>query len=224
MFRSAVGKVMWVGRAAVFLVGLAVILALILGMASTALGANGQPFVLGKAANSASKATGLVGKIADTTKAALSVTNTRGGPAVDLRVGNASVPADDVAPMKVNSNHLVANLNADRLDGRDASDIAEDARPFAASVNADGSLARSNRTGISSVNLANSTGVYKVTLPVDVSGCMPLATTGNQTGSTGVTNAMIETARGDIPQSVFVETATSGGTPIDVPFAIAVFC
>jgi hypothetical protein len=42
MVRSAVG------RATVFLVGLAVILAVVLGVATSALGANGNPFLLGK--------------------------------------------------------------------------------------------------------------------------------------------------------------------------------
>lgn len=48
MGRSAAKKVLWVGRATVFFVGLAVILALIFGVASTALGADGNPFLLGK--------------------------------------------------------------------------------------------------------------------------------------------------------------------------------
>ncbi len=38
---------MWVGRATVFLMGFAVILSLVLGAASTALGADGKPFLLG---------------------------------------------------------------------------------------------------------------------------------------------------------------------------------
>jgi hypothetical protein len=38
MARSVFGKVMWVGRATVFLVGLAVILALVFGAASVAFG------------------------------------------------------------------------------------------------------------------------------------------------------------------------------------------
>jgi hypothetical protein len=70
----------------VFLVGLAVILALVFGVASTALGANGGSFVLGKAANSATKMTGLVGNVADTTKAAVQVSNTKGGSALELKV------------------------------------------------------------------------------------------------------------------------------------------
>ncbi len=48
MVRSTVGKVMWIGRATVFLVGLAVILALVLGVASTALGADGKPSLVGQ--------------------------------------------------------------------------------------------------------------------------------------------------------------------------------
>jgi hypothetical protein len=42
MIRSAASKVMWVGRAAVFVVGLAVILALVFGIASAALAGNGD--------------------------------------------------------------------------------------------------------------------------------------------------------------------------------------
>jgi hypothetical protein len=44
MIRSTPGKVMWPGRATVFLVGLAVIPALEFGVASEVLGANGDFF------------------------------------------------------------------------------------------------------------------------------------------------------------------------------------
>ena len=47
MVRNVFSKVMWVGRATVFFVGLAVILALVFGVASTALGADGNFFKLG---------------------------------------------------------------------------------------------------------------------------------------------------------------------------------
>jgi hypothetical protein len=122
MVRSVVKKVMWVGRATMFMVGLAMILALLLGVASMALGANGNPIILGKAKNTASKVTGLVGNLADTTKPALRVTNTKGGSALELRVGDpAANPATkSVAPMKVDSQAKVANLNADQLDGKDS--------------------------------------------------------------------------------------------------------
>lgn len=128
MLRNAASRVMWVGRATVFLVGLAVILAVIFGVASTALGKNGNPFILGKATNTATKVTGLVGKIADTTKAALSVNNTRGGPALELKVGNPTatfpIQPNDVAPMTVNSTKRVDNLNADSLDGMNSTEFA----------------------------------------------------------------------------------------------------
>lgn len=114
---------MWVGRATVFLVGLAVILALVVGVASTVSahsGVDNKLFHLGHS-NSASKPTSLVSTLADAAKSALIVQNKSGGPALDLRVGNATTPANDVAPMSVNSNEVVTNLNADTLDGQEAS-------------------------------------------------------------------------------------------------------
>jgi hypothetical protein len=59
MVKSVAKKVIWVGRATVFLVGLAVILALSFGVASTALGADGKPFLLG-VSNAATKVSTLV--------------------------------------------------------------------------------------------------------------------------------------------------------------------
>lgn len=48
MLRSAIDKLMWAGKATVFMMGLALMLALIFGMASAAFGANGGNFILGK--------------------------------------------------------------------------------------------------------------------------------------------------------------------------------
>ena len=91
-----VSKVMWVGRATVFVVGLAVIVALLFGVATTALGANGDFFKVGRS-NSAS---------------AVSVLDKRGtGPALRLEVGNGK-------PLAVDSSARVDNLNADRVDGK----------------------------------------------------------------------------------------------------------
>lgn len=101
MVRSIFSKVMWVGRATVFLLGLAVILAAVMGMASMALAANGKPFILGKS-NIATK----VSKLA---KSGV-------GPALDLRV-------DSGPPLAVNSDERVANLNADEVDGKSAGEI-----------------------------------------------------------------------------------------------------
>ncbi len=92
---------------------LAVVVALALVAAPAAFAANGNPFILGKAENTATKVTGLIGNVASA--AALKVTNLNGGPALDLRVNIG------VAPMKVNSSTRVDNLNADQLDGQDSS-------------------------------------------------------------------------------------------------------
>jgi len=97
------GKVMWVGRATIFTVGLAVVLAVVLGVTTTALAAvPGDPFKLGKV-NVVNKVTTLV---------------KRGpGPALSLKV-RAGQP-----PLAVNSNGKVARLNADRLDGKDSTEF-----------------------------------------------------------------------------------------------------
>ena len=94
-------KVMWVGRAAIFLVGLSVILALIFGVATTALGANGNPFLLGK----------------KNVATAVSTLLKRGaGPALRLSVGSGP-------PLSVNSSSKVTNLNSDSIDGKDVTQI-----------------------------------------------------------------------------------------------------
>ena len=101
MLRNAASKVMWVGRATVFVVGLAVIVALVLGAATAAFGANGDVFRIGQS-NFAS---------------AVSVLDKSGaGPALRLLV-------DSGPPLAVNSQGKVANLNADRLDGKHATQI-----------------------------------------------------------------------------------------------------
>lgn len=120
MLRSAVSKVMWVGRATVFLVGLAVILAVVFGMASMALGANGNPWILGHG------------------NVATAITSLGGAAGVDgpmLRITNNDAAANDTAlnlnvqsgepPMTVDSPTKVTNLNSDQLDGKDQRAFAD---------------------------------------------------------------------------------------------------
>ena len=118
MVRSVFGKVMWVGRATVFLVGLAVILALIFGVATAAFAAlskPGDPFKLG-VVNEIDRLTTLVGAKAG---ALLKVDNNGTGPALQLEA-RAGKP-----PLVVKANSGTAtNLSADRLDGMDASELA----------------------------------------------------------------------------------------------------
>jgi hypothetical protein len=101
--RTAASTVMWVGRATVFLVGLSVILALIFGVASTALGANGKPFLLGKK-NVATAVSTLLRK--------------GPGPALKLKVGPGQPPlVANAAAGKA------TNLDADKIDGQDVTQI-----------------------------------------------------------------------------------------------------
>ena len=112
MLHRARNTVMWVGKAAVFLIGLAVIAVTVLGVASTAFAGNGDPLKLGQK-NTATKLTTLIGNVVS--GAALSVRNSGVGPALDLRVEPGQ------PPMVVSTNTLVANLNADTVDGKSAS-------------------------------------------------------------------------------------------------------
>jgi hypothetical protein len=99
VLRSVGSKVAWVGRTASMVFGLALVLALVVGVATAAFGANGDFFKVGKP-NFAS---------------AVSVLDKSGaGPALRLLV-------DSGAPLAVNSSGKVDNLNADRVDGRDSS-------------------------------------------------------------------------------------------------------
>ena len=113
MLGKAVGKVVWAGRATVFLVGLAVILALMFGAATTAMGADGRPFLLGKR-NVASAISTLVKQGT--------------GPALKLQVGPGQ------PPLAVNSSARVASLNAasaGRADSAARADTAADADKLA---------------------------------------------------------------------------------------------
>jgi hypothetical protein len=114
MIRGALSKVMWVGKATVFLVGLAVILALVFGVAFTALGANGQNFILGSLNNRATAITKLTGTVGGPALRVSNPTADDGSTALDLEV------ASGMAPMNVNSSTKVTTLNADLLDGKNS--------------------------------------------------------------------------------------------------------
>jgi hypothetical protein len=106
-------EAMKLGRATVFAVGLAVILSMVLGVATTALAAMpGDPFKLGRI-NSIDRLSTLVGTTAN---AMLRVDNDGTGPALSLQAG-ANRP-----PIVVNAAAGKAtNLDADELDGQNSS-------------------------------------------------------------------------------------------------------
>jgi hypothetical protein len=116
MLRSAASKVMWAGRATVFLVGLAVIVGVVFGLASTAFGSNGDPLRLGQG-NVATKLTALGGKLGVNGAMLKLVTKHDGADDTALRL--EVDPTEP--PMSINSTTKVNGFNADQLDGKDAS-------------------------------------------------------------------------------------------------------
>lgn len=114
--RSVFSKVMRVGRVTALALGVAVMVAVVLGLASAALAhkADRGFFHLGHA-NAVDKISSLVGSA---TSPMLRVYNKGTGTALQLLVEDASKP-----PMTVNSSVRVPKLNADKLDGRDATDF-----------------------------------------------------------------------------------------------------
>ena len=115
MVRSVLSKVAWVGRTASMVFGLALVMALVLGVASMALGANGQAWILGQN-NAATAITKLAGS-AGVNGPMLQLINNNpdaNDTALDLRVQAGE------APMRVNSAGKVANLNSDAVDGLDS--------------------------------------------------------------------------------------------------------
>ncbi len=103
--------------------GLALVLALILGVVTMAAAAvPGDPFKLGQY----NRVDGLTVLASTLAGPVLRVDNDGSGPALDLRVGDPRTTdpfKKTVAPMKVDSPARVDLLNADRLDGKSASRI-----------------------------------------------------------------------------------------------------
>jgi hypothetical protein len=108
MTKKVLGAAVGVGRAATYTVGLAVVLAMVLGVATAGLAAvPGDPLNLGKG-NKINKLTSLAGRA---TGAMFMIDNNGTGPALDLKVEPGK------APMTVDSQTRVDNLNSDKLDG-----------------------------------------------------------------------------------------------------------
>ena len=80
MLRNAASKVTWMARTTTTVVGLAIMLALVFGVATTALSATGGNFILGKA-NSAAAVSKLTANIANP---ALQLVNTSTGVAATV--------------------------------------------------------------------------------------------------------------------------------------------
>ena len=119
MIRNIAGKLAWAGRTTSMLFGLALMLALVFGIATTALSATGGNFILGKS-NGATTASKLTANVAG--PALNLVNNSTAAAATAL---NLTVPAGK-APLTVNAAAGTAtNLSADKVDGKSGEDLAQ---------------------------------------------------------------------------------------------------
>ncbi len=115
LIRSAASKAMWVGRTAAAVFGLALVLALVFGIASTALGDNGDNFILGTF-NKATAITRLEGNVAGGPGLLVYNPNTAAGSrGLQINVSQGKTP------IQINGTTAKAtNLNSDMLDGKDS--------------------------------------------------------------------------------------------------------
>lgn len=120
MLANTMKKVTWMARATSTMVGLAIMLALVMGVATTALAGTGigATFNLGKV-NSVNAVSKLVGSVAGSSLQIDNNSTGTGATALELQVE----PGKD--PMKVNSSAEVENLNVDQVDGQSASEFLE---------------------------------------------------------------------------------------------------
>jgi hypothetical protein len=122
MFRRIAARALWLTKGAALFGGAVVTLALVLGVGTMAAAAvPGDPFKLGQL-NRVDRLSTLVSTLAGPV---LRVDNDGSGTALDLRVGDPdTAPAKKgVAPMRVDSQGKVPNLNSDELDGKSADEI-----------------------------------------------------------------------------------------------------
>src|SRR5215218_7836507 len=118
MIKEMVKGTMRIARGTALTLGVAVMVALVLGVTTTALAGTGvgARFQLGKV-NTVNAITKLVGSIAGPSLQIDNNSTGTGATALDLQVEPGK------APITVNSGVKVANLNADEIDGQDAADL-----------------------------------------------------------------------------------------------------
>ncbi len=129
MAKITLSSTLWLGRGTATVMGLAMLPALTVGLASTALAGTGvgARFDLGKT-NAVNQISKLVGSVARPSLQIDNNSTASGSTALDLQVEKGK------PPLKVNSTTNVAGLNADTLDGNDSKyfltsqDIANDSR------------------------------------------------------------------------------------------------
>jgi hypothetical protein len=131
------------------------------------------------------------------------------------QVGAITGPANS-APFTTTATGVATGLNADKVDGQDASDIVASAQALNkfAEVSAAGALT-GNRGATAAAR--NSAGVYTITFGTDVSACARTATI------TGSSPGEITTTSGG-GGTVVVDTFNSAGVATDQAFHLVVTC
>lgn len=119
--KTVLARIWWLGKGTATVMGLAMLLALTVGLASTALAGTGigARFDLGKI-NKVNAVSSLVGNVSGPTLALENDRSDRAATALSLRMENPNL-----APMRTNATGTVTNLNADELDGRDSTSFAD---------------------------------------------------------------------------------------------------
>jgi hypothetical protein len=151
-----------------------------------------------------------------------------GSPAGEILVKppTGKTPAD-VAPFSTNATGVATGLNADKVDGQSAADIAAAAKPLFAAVAADGTSSGNRGLAQSNAVTHTGTGAYTVTFAGDVSKCAYSAT---ETTTTNAGAAAVAPVASNV-NALSVVTRAGGGAdgngptdPADRPFHLVVNC
>ncbi len=227
MLRNAAAKVAWVGRTASMVLGLALVMALVFGVATTALAAiPGDPFRLGKT-NGIDAVSSLVGNVAGPMLRVDNSSTGAGATALELRVEAGK------APLKVNSPTKVAKLNADKVDGHDAplwAYVDPSSRTGDVLIRGNGVARVSPEVYFPDPDGPPVTYAYWVTFNQDISNCVYLATQGQDHGGYQdpgeVSTSFSNNGPGPDGHDVYVQFGDSdgGGDFFLRPFYLGVLC
>ena len=154
--------------------------------------------------------------------------NLKGGRAFEFESvgsegGRIEVADPNGAPLTTNATGVATNLNADRLDGREATDFSGAGDLKFARVGVDGALQGGRGATGARLRVGNDN-TFEVSFDRDVSGCS-FTVTATGTATPGVVFA---TAPGETPQTVIVDQQNDGGSSGGIetarPFHLQVVC
>jgi hypothetical protein len=140
----------------------------------------------------------------------------------------AGKQASDTAPFTTNATGVATGLNADKVDGQDAADIVNAAKPPLVRVNADGTINPGAR-GLAASNAVQHVGLgdYRVTFASDVSACAYSATesTPDNAGAVSASPVTGQTAQVEVvTRQGGGEDGTGASGRADRPFDLVVNC